>query len=54
LYCKTGDDCLQNFELIQKYDGIPTGRCNQTSLNNQTTGLCEIIAWCPVESEDEK
>jgi len=51
LFCQTDKDCQDKYATTNVWNGIPTGNCNQTTINNQSFSLCEINAWCPVEIE---
>ncbi|KAM4700258.1 P2X purinoceptor 5 isoform 1-T1 [Discoglossus pictus] len=45
--CSKNSDCPEG-EAVIAGNGVKTGRCLKTGAVN-TTGICEIFAWCPVE-----
>ncbi|XP_010212311.1 PREDICTED: P2X purinoceptor 7 [Tinamus guttatus] len=46
-FCSSDSSCIKD-SVDQQSNGIRTGRCVKY---NATVKTCEIIAWCPVESE---
>ncbi|XP_029469388.1 P2X purinoceptor 5, partial [Rhinatrema bivittatum] len=48
--CRRNSEC-QKGETIMAGHGMKTGRCMKTGRN--TTGTCEIFAWCPVEKKQK-
>lgn len=47
--CQTDDDCV-NVENLNNWDGMTTGKCIPSNLND-TINVCEIFSWCPVEKD---
>lgn len=50
--CNDDQDCL-NKHFLNTWDGLPTGRCIESSVNS-TIKVCEISSWCPIEREIKK
>ena len=48
--CEQDSDCINLGTITNSWNGIPTGRCVNSSL--LPTSVCEISGWCPVENED--
>jgi len=48
--CNDDSDCLKKSIPINTWNGLPTGKCIESTILNQTK-LCEINAWCPVEND---
>ncbi|MEE6514886.1 hypothetical protein FKM82_023287, partial [Ascaphus truei] len=49
--CSKNSDCPEGEPVISG-NGVKTGRCLKTGVLN-TTGTCEICAWCPVEKRQK-
>ncbi|CAF0928527.1 unnamed protein product [Brachionus calyciflorus] len=48
--CEQDEDCMNHLSVNNAWNGIPTGRCIESSINS-TFKVCEISTWCPVERE---
>lgn len=49
--CNTDNDCKIDESLLNLWNGVPTGKCIQSTVNAKKK-VCEIYAWCPVERDD--
>ncbi|XP_022074071.1 P2X purinoceptor 5-like [Acanthochromis polyacanthus] len=47
-HCRDDDDCTEG-ETVVAGNGIMSGRCLRKDENS--TGSCEIYAWCPIEKQ---
>ncbi|NWI23690.1 P2RX5 protein, partial [Sula dactylatra] len=48
--CNTDGDCMAG-EAVVAGNGVKTGRC--LKVRGNTSGTCEILAWCPVEKRSK-
>ncbi|CAF1057371.1 unnamed protein product [Brachionus calyciflorus] len=51
--CNTDEDCSQPGNFVNTWNGIPTGKCIQSSIRSDLK-VCEIKAWCPGEHDNER
>lgn len=51
--CQTDEDCSSIDTVLNTWNGIPTGKCIQSSVRPDLK-VCEIKAWCPAEHDNDR